>query len=30
MGTFASQAAIAIGNARAYQQIQRYASTVAE
>jgi diguanylate cyclase (GGDEF)-like protein len=30
MGAFASQAAIAIANARAYQQIQRYASTVAE
>jgi diguanylate cyclase (GGDEF)-like protein len=30
MGAFASQAAVAITNARAYQQIQRYASTVAE
>lgn len=30
LAAFASQAAIAIGNARAYQQIQRYASTVAE
>ncbi|MFQ5846389.1 MAG: GAF domain-containing protein [Candidatus Methylomirabilales bacterium] len=30
MAAFASHAAIAIGNARAYQQIQRYASTVAE
>ncbi|MEE9172572.1 MAG: diguanylate cyclase [candidate division NC10 bacterium] len=30
LGAFASQAAIAIANARAYQQIQRYASTVAE
>ena len=30
LGTFASQAAVAIGNARAYQQIHRYASTVAE
>ncbi|MFQ5656192.1 MAG: GAF domain-containing protein [Candidatus Methylomirabilales bacterium] len=30
MGAFANQAAIAIGNARAYQQIQRYATTVAE
>ncbi len=30
LAAFASQAAVAIGNARAYQQIQRYASTVAE
>ncbi len=30
MSAFASQAVIAIANARAYQQIQRYASTVAE
>jgi diguanylate cyclase (GGDEF)-like protein len=30
MATFTGQAAIAIANARAYQQIQRYASTVAE
>lgn len=30
MSVFASQAAIAIANARAYQQIQWYASTVAE
>lgn len=30
MSAFATQAAIAIANARAYQQIQRYASTVAE
>ncbi len=30
MSAFASQAAVAIANARAYQQMQRYASTVAE
>ncbi|MFQ5881994.1 MAG: GAF domain-containing protein [Candidatus Methylomirabilales bacterium] len=30
LSTFADQAAIAIGNARVYQQIQRYASTLAE
>ncbi|MFQ5532234.1 MAG: GAF domain-containing protein [Candidatus Methylomirabilales bacterium] len=30
MGAFANQAAIAIGNARAYQQTQRVAATVAE
>jgi len=30
MAAFASQAAVAIANARAYQQIERYASTVAE
>ena len=30
ISAFASQAAVAIVNARAYQQIQRYASTVAE
>jgi diguanylate cyclase (GGDEF)-like protein len=30
MSAFAGQAAIAIANAKAYQQIQRYASTVAE
>jgi len=30
MSALASQAAIAVANARAYQQIQRYASTVAE
>lgn len=30
MSAFASQAAIAVANAKAYQQMQRYASTVAE